>query len=167
MASRDSAKTAARQYDNLLCLGIWCALYEGLDGIVNTYLYVYVSSYSNSVEITCSAPILCNMIVVPGAFFNQFTCSLRHANQNRANYLSTYYQINLLLSKSNARNEGRTFFSGVNVKKGSVHSGSMNLFVCNRSVARRGYILLLLVSYIERVHFASLHEVIYSKRAVR
>ena len=27
LASRDSAKTAARQYENLLSVGIWCALY--------------------------------------------------------------------------------------------------------------------------------------------
>ena len=27
LASRDSAKTAARQYENLLSVGIWCVLY--------------------------------------------------------------------------------------------------------------------------------------------
>ena len=32
LASRDSAKTTARQYDNLLKVGIWCDLYQRLDG---------------------------------------------------------------------------------------------------------------------------------------
>ena len=32
LASGDSAKTAARQYDNLLSVRIWCVLYERLDG---------------------------------------------------------------------------------------------------------------------------------------
>ena len=32
LASRDSAKTAARQYENLLSVSIWCALYQRLDG---------------------------------------------------------------------------------------------------------------------------------------
>ena len=32
LASRDSAKTAARQYENILKVGIWCVLYYRLDG---------------------------------------------------------------------------------------------------------------------------------------
>ena len=32
LALRDSAKTAARQYENILKVGIWCVLYYRLDG---------------------------------------------------------------------------------------------------------------------------------------
>ena len=32
LASRDSAKTVARQYENILSVEIWCVLYERLDG---------------------------------------------------------------------------------------------------------------------------------------
>ena len=34
MASRDSAKTAARRYENILSVGISCVLYQRLDGIL-------------------------------------------------------------------------------------------------------------------------------------
>ena len=32
LTSRDSAKTATRQYENILNVGIWCILYQRLDG---------------------------------------------------------------------------------------------------------------------------------------
>ena len=35
LAPRDSAKTAARQYENLLSVGIWSVLYKRLDGTKN------------------------------------------------------------------------------------------------------------------------------------
>ena len=35
LSSRDSAKTATRQFENLLSVEIWCVLYERLDGITS------------------------------------------------------------------------------------------------------------------------------------
>ena len=40
LASRDSAKTAASQYENLLSVGIWCVLYQRLDGNTCTWLTI-------------------------------------------------------------------------------------------------------------------------------
>ena len=46
LASRDSAKKAARQYDNLLSVGIRCVLYSRLNGICRDrpwlLLYIYM-----------------------------------------------------------------------------------------------------------------------------
>ena len=38
LASKDSAKKAVRQYKNLLSVGIWCDLYQGLD---SNYIYQF------------------------------------------------------------------------------------------------------------------------------
>ena len=50
LASWDSAKTAARQYENLLSVGIWCILYQRLDG---TYI---IPTWKNVIKHTLTFP---------------------------------------------------------------------------------------------------------------
>ena len=54
LASRDSAKKAARQYDNFLSVGIWCDLYYRLDGNSAVLLHwgpvMYMSLYIDVID---------------------------------------------------------------------------------------------------------------------
>ena len=97
LASRDSAKTAPRQYENLLSVEIWCVLYLRLDGnhfILGKYCQHLVQD-NQYLERACH-----HKPSLPQSKYQLHTPSVRHLN------IKLYTNAHVLVSKPNQRLSG-------------------------------------------------------------